>query len=76
MAYDKAQCKAVGEALYAAVQALRDGLQVEDTAVGMQLLTALAGAADEIKGDSDAALLHIASAVLGKAGDGRINPVV
>jgi len=74
MAYDKAQCKAVGVALYDAVVALKDGLQVEDTAVGMALLTSLAGAADEIKGDSDAALLHIASAVMEKAGDGRVNP--
>lgn len=78
MAYNKAQVQAVGEVIVRGIDAVRDGIDVNDATVGIEFLTALIGAADEIRTDTDAAALHIASVITDKFGDRRVNaePVV
>lgn len=73
MAYNKGQVEALGDALLDAVDAVRDGVGVDDTAAAIALFTALAGAADEIKGDTDAALLHLVGHMASKVGDRRVD---
>lgn len=71
--YNKAQVEAAGDALLAAIEAVRDGLDVTDVTAAVSLLTAIGGAADEFRTDTDAAVLHLVSHVAGKLGDARVD---
>ncbi len=73
MAYEKAQVAAGADAVYEAINAVRDGIGVEDTGAAINLFTALAGCADEFKNDTDAAILHFVSRLAGRFGDDRVN---
>jgi len=75
MAYEKAQVHAAADAVYAVIQAVKDGLDIADVGAAITLLTAFVGAADEFKDDTDAAGLHLAARLADRFGDERINPV-
>lgn len=74
--YDPVQCKDVGAGLLEVVDAVKDGVQVEDAAVGMAFLAKLSAAANEIQTDSDAALLDILSGAADAFARRRQNPEV
>ena len=69
--YNKAHTQALGEAVFAVIMAVKDGLQPGDTAAAMGLLAAFSAASDEIKQDSDAAVLDLISGLTNKLADSR-----
>jgi hypothetical protein len=69
--YNKAQAQALGVAVYDVIQAVKDGLQPGDVPAAMTLLAAFSAASDEIKGDSDAAVLDLISGLSNKLADSR-----
>ena len=69
--YNKAQAQALGVAVYDVIQAVKNGLQPEDTVAAMTLLAAFSAASDEIKGDVDAAVLDLVSGLTNKLADSR-----
>jgi hypothetical protein len=69
--YNKAQAQALGVAVYDVIQAVKDGLQPGDVPAAMALLAAFSAASDEIKGDSDAAVLDLVSGLTNKLADSR-----
>ena len=73
MAYNKNQVLDLAVAFKKWIEAVKDGIGVEDTGAAIALFTALAGAADEFKDDTDAAVLHFVSKVLELFGDERVN---
>lgn len=73
MAYDKSQLQELAVAILAMFDGVRDGVDVGDVDEAVGLLTAFGQASDEIREDTDAALLHLASALLGAVGDRRID---
>ena len=70
--YNKAQPKAVGKAIVQVLYGLGDGLDMSDTANLMALIQALSAAADEFKGDTDAAIAHALGGAAEEFGDRRI----
>ena len=74
MAYEKPHVQTLGKTLVKMGFAVADGLDVTDAAVAMELLTAFMAAADELKEDTDAALIHMLSAALDDIGDRRVGP--
>ena len=65
--YNPSQPNEVGVKFVELVYALKDGFQVmEDMPEFIALSTALAGAADEIQGDTDAAIFDALSGASGK----------
>ena len=74
MAYDKTKCKAVGVALVELIDAVTDGVGMDDMDEMMALAMALKGAQAEMSSDTDAATLHILSAAADAFGDKRVNP--
>ena len=72
--YDPVQCKAVGAGLLEVVDAVKDGVQVEDAAAGTAFLLKLSAAANEIQSDSDAAVLDSASGLTDALARRRQNP--
>ncbi len=72
---NKAEVIAVADAVYGAIEAVKDGFDIEDTAAAIALITAVVAAANEFKEDWDAAGLHIISRLADLFGDGRVNPV-
>jgi len=76
MAYNKDQVSELAVAFKGAIEAVKDGVGVEDTGAAIALFTALAGAADEFKADTDAAVLHFVAKVLDLFGDERVDAIV
>lgn len=74
MAYNKPDLTVLGKAIVKMAYAVGDGLDVTDVAVGMELLQAFMSAANELREDTDAALLHTLAAAMDDVGDKRINP--
>ncbi len=74
MAYNKEQPLDTGRKLVELILALKDGLDVEDSDEFIAFGTALMGSVDEIKEDTDAAVLHLISGMTDRFGDERINP--
>jgi len=71
--YNEAKVKAVGDALYNMIDAVKDGVGINDMDEFIALTMALQGAQAELAGDTDAAVLHIASALTDKLADARVN---
>jgi hypothetical protein len=76
MMYNKAQVEAVGDAILATIDAVKDGLGPEDVVAAVGLLTSFSAAADEFKGDADAAILHLVGHMASKIGDTRMDAEV
>ena len=74
--YNKAQPQALGGAVVDMVNAVSDGVDVTDMAVGMKLMAAFKAAKDEIQGDKDAALLDILAGAASAFADQRRTPSV
>lgn len=74
MAYDKTQVQAAGRAVLDTIDAVKDGLDAGDVAAAVNLLTAIAAAADEFKNDTDAAILHLVATIADGVGDQRVDP--
>lgn len=72
--YNKEQVVAAADAIVATIDAVKDGLDAADVGAAVTLLTAVAAAADEFKGDTDAAVLHLVAAIADRIGDQRVNP--
>jgi hypothetical protein len=70
--YEKEAVVAAADAVYGAIEAVKDGLGVEDVAAGIQLMTAIAGAVDDFKADTDAAGLHFVARLADLFGDSRV----
>jgi len=73
MAYEKEALAHLADAILAVFDGVRDGVDVGDVDEAVGLLTAFGSASDEIREDTDAALLHLASAILNSVGDRRLN---
>ena len=74
MAYSKEQVHALGAKVVDMVNAVADGVDVSDIAVGMELLTAFMAASDEIAADKDAAILDIVAGATSAFADQRRDP--
>lgn len=74
MAYDKTKTKAVGDALYDLIEAVTDGVGLDDMDEMMALAMRLKDAQNELATDTDASVLHVASALTDRLGDARVNP--
>lgn len=72
--YNKEQVQAVGSAIVKTIEAVKDGVDVSDVGTAIELMTAFAGAADEFKGDTDAAILHLVASIADGIGDARVDP--
>lgn len=70
--YNKEQPKAAGKAIVTLLYGLGDGLDMHDTANLMGLIQALSAAADEFKGDTDAAIGHALAGAAEEFGDRRM----
>ena len=75
MAYNKAQVQEAADALWAVIQAARDGIQAEDMGAAVMLLTSIASVADNAK-DTDAFVAHLASRLLDHVGDELVDAEV
>lgn len=71
--YNKAQLNALGVRLVELVDAVADGLDVTDVAVGINVLRAFMEAADDFALDKDAALLDVLAGAAGAAADRRLS---
>jgi hypothetical protein len=76
MAYNKAHVQAAGNAVLQVIDAVKDGLDASDVGAAITLLTAITDAADEFRGDTDAAILHLVATIADGVGDDRVNPSV
>jgi len=73
MAFDRGQVEALAGALLETFDAVADGVGVDDIDEAVGLLTAFGSAQDEIREDTDAALLLLASALLARIGERRLD---
>jgi hypothetical protein len=73
MSYEKAELAALADKVLQMFDAVRDGVSLDDLDEAVGLLTAFGAASDEIKQDTDAALLHVAAALLDRVGDRRLD---
>lgn len=73
MAYEKEALVQLADAILAVFDGVRDGVDVNDVDEAVGLLTAFSSASDEIRGDTDAALLHLSSSLLDRIGDRRMD---
>jgi len=71
---DKAQCKAVGEAVVGLIAAVKDGVDVTDVSVLIALGTKVAAVADDLKEDTDAAVAYIVAGLTEAYGDSKVGP--
>jgi len=71
MAFERAALAELAQKLLDTVDAVSDGVDMQDVDEAVGLLTAFSGAADELKEDTDAAVLYLVSALLGLVGDRR-----
>lgn len=71
--YDKAQVKAAADAIVDTIDAVKDGLDAGDVTAAVNLLTKVAACADEFKGDTDAAVLHLVAGIADRIGDQRMD---
>jgi len=74
MTYNKAEVKAVGNAVYDLLEGLSDGIGNQEIANLMKVLTAAVAASDEFKSDFDAAGPHVLAQMADRFGDRRVNP--
>ena len=73
MAYNKADAMKVGEEVADVIMGVMDGVDMSDAGNVMELMSALMQGSDEIQADKDAALFHIASGLMGKVGDSKVD---
>ncbi len=69
MAYEKPQVLAGADSVFGGINAVRDGIGVEDTGAAINLFTALAGCADEFKSNLGAAICHFIGRLADRFGD-------
>ena len=69
--YNKAQTQGLGVAIFGVIMAVKDGLDPADAGAAMALLGKFTEAANEIQGDSDAAVLDVISGLSGALADSR-----
>jgi hypothetical protein len=74
LAYDKFGVADVGVAAYNLFKGVSNGLGQEEITNLTKLLIEASEVASDLKNDFDAAILHIGSAIMDKAGDDRVNP--
>ena len=74
VSYNKEQPMDTGRKLVELILALKDGVDVEDSDEFISFGTALMGSIDEIKEDTDAAVLHLVSGITDRLGDERLDP--
>jgi hypothetical protein len=74
MVADKAQCKAVGAALVALIYAIKEQGAMGATDEAMAEFTAVLSAADDIKGDTDAAVPYVLAGAAEAYGDKKAGP--
>ena len=69
MAYEKANVVSFADAVMDGIEAVQDGVGVEDTGAAINLFTALASAVDEFKGNIKAAGPHFIARLADRFGD-------
>ena len=69
MVADKSQCKAVGVALLDLIYAVKDGIGVDDISIAQSTFLAALAAADDIKGDTDAAIPFVVAGLVEAYGE-------
>lgn len=74
--YDKTKPIEVGHKLVELIEAVTDGVGMEDMDEFISLIAALQAAQTEMTTDTDAAILHVVSGATDAFGDKRINPPV
>lgn len=73
MAYNKDDAVKIGHEVADLVLGVMDGIDVGDAGNVMELMSALTVGVDDVQADKDAALFHIASGILDRVGDSKID---
>lgn len=76
MAYNKAQSRQAGKNFVNMIYELADGIDWGDAVAVEKFRKSLMASLDEIRGDTDAAILHIISGMSEEFGDRRMNKPV
>jgi hypothetical protein len=74
MVADKVQCKAVGVALVALIYAIKEQGAMGATDEAMAMFTGALAAADDLKGDTDAAVPYVIAGLTEAYGDKKAGP--
>ena len=73
MAYDKQAAVAIGHEVADMVLGLMNGIDASDATNVIELMSALTQGMDDVQADKDAALFHIASGILDRVGDSKVD---
>jgi hypothetical protein len=73
--YTKGDVTGLADKVYDLIMGLRNGVGQDDLNNMVQAMMAAPAATNELKEDTDAAMLHIGARIMDRAGDDRVNPV-